>query len=389
MSKRDYYCNQKFNWLQLSITDGHALSCCDATSYKLDLDRLKNNKHEIFNTPEMVQDRVDMLENKRVVSCESCWKNEDNGIASRRTQHGRSKKTHFETFQLPEKLHILLGNDCNQACVYCGAGYSSTWARIIQNNEDLYSTIQGYGDTYKLNKFTQAKLKLGQKKLYKNAWTSILLEQIKNNSANVKEISFSGGEPLLDNNLIEILKFLYKDCYIRILTGLTVSDSRLKNMLESIKNIDIEVEFEVSAENINGFHNFNRFGSNFEDFERKYNLIKEYFPANLSSTISCTTAIGFREFCDYFHKEKIVPHHVSNPDMLLLSNLDPTSKEILKEEWQSIRHIENVDDYIKMLDIPAIKTRELKHYLDIYAKTRNLDLGIFPQHFLDFLQQKG
>ena len=63
---RDYYCNQKFNWLKIDAEKKTIYSCCDASPVPIDFEWLKKNPGMLFNVAEFQKDRIKMLKNQRV-----------------------------------------------------------------------------------------------------------------------------------------------------------------------------------------------------------------------------------------------------------------------------------------------------------------------------------
>ena len=97
-----YYCSQKFWWLTVEPERRSMLSCCAASTEKIDLNWLKENPGQLFNTPNLQQERQQMLENNPVASCEdSCWRAERIGLPSRRTRSGSTIKSHLDVVSSP------------------------------------------------------------------------------------------------------------------------------------------------------------------------------------------------------------------------------------------------------------------------------------------------
>ena len=137
----NYYCSQKFWWLTVNLDKLETQSCCAAYPHKINLEKLKTNPGELFNSNELLTDRQMMLDNVPVPSCQqACWDPEKQGITSRRLLFNSNVKTHVDKVSSPEFLAINIGSDCNMTCVYCTKQYSTAWYRdILQKEYDIVS----------------------------------------------------------------------------------------------------------------------------------------------------------------------------------------------------------------------------------------------------------
>lgn len=112
------------------------------------------------------------------VHCRSCVDQEANGLQSYR--QGANQRFGLEhTHHSPIVLDITPNRNCNLACKICDEWSSSTWSRIkdITIPKNYNATVQEFVE---------------------------LFDDI--DLSHVQEINFSGGEPLLNNNLIRYLE---------------------------------------------------------------------------------------------------------------------------------------------------------------------------------------
>jgi organic radical activating enzyme len=369
-----YYCSQKFWWLTVEPQKRSMASCCAAELTKIDLDWIKSNPGQLFNTPQLQHERQQMLDGQVVSSCyNTCWRAEEQGLPSRRILMGSDQVNETAVIADPSVLNINLGTDCNLTCSYCGKYYSTAWLRDV-NEHGIYL------DEGRFNLTANDKiiLNLGQKKIKESdVYNLILDEAIK--LKRVEKVEITGGEPFLYNGLVDLVTRLYAQVYIY--TGLGVNNARFKEILLKLpKNVILT----VSAENIGELYEFNRYGNSYENFINNLNTIKELgFNYHFSSVISNLTIHGYKQFRDTLGTELDVINFCADPEYLNVNVLDDTSKEII-----------NQVDYNK-LDVEiknAVNTNctaeqkiKLKTYLIEFARRRQLSLEVFPESFRDWL----
>jgi len=375
----NFYCSQKFTWLTVDLERRSTYSCCMGTPSKIDLTWLKNNPGKIFNTPLLLQERQDMLDNIPVSSCEAaCWKPEAKGLPSRRVLSGTNARTHTILESQPEKLNIILGSTCNLTCSYCDKQYSSSWLRDISNGT--------YLDTPKftLTPLDRVMLKVSQKEHQQTDGFATVLNEVKT-FTNVKNICITGGEPFLYNSFPELLNNLTGSEEIMFYTGLGVDHSRLKTQLSKINNHD-NLTVVVSAENIDKFYEFNRYGNTYENFTKNLNLlIEQGFKIIFGVVLSNLTIHGLVDFVNA-HGDSIDYTFCNDPTYLQINVLDSDTVDQLAKQI-SASDIAIKDEIIKALYVPNTRKQQenCATFLKEFARRRNLNLDIFPESMLQWL----
>ncbi len=367
------YCSQKFWWLSVEPERRQIQSCCAAYPHKIDLSWLKNNPGQLFNIPILQQEREDMLNNVQVPSCEgSCWSAEKEGKISRRISMQSYNQTHTSIESVPEHIHINLGSDCNLTCVYCTKQYSTAWLRDIYENGPYLDEAR-----HTINANDRVLLHLGQKKISESDSYNLIIDEI-SKYKNCRNVYISGGEPFLNNNLVNILKNFEQK--VKVYTGLGVSTSRLERILAEIPD---NVEFAVSAENIGKNYEFVRHNNSFENFEKNLNILRKTKSVYFSSVISNLTIFNFFEFENYYNEMSIEIGFCNEPNYLSLNVLDEKSKNHFL-----LTKFKNKDSEIKQtLEQPYTQEQKinLHKFFKEYVRRKNLDVNIFPDHFLNWL----
>lgn len=161
-----------------------------------------------FNTsPYLTKLRQQFNNGERPTACSRCWNAETVGHKSRR-------QSAIEFFNIPQPTTevVLEGLDhsatwaCNLACIMCGPHNSSFWATQNNLNKDQLATL---GRQFQRSNNFLDKLDLGH----------------------IKKIHFNGGEPMLNNDQIDLLLKLeeqgvLENTFISYNTNGTVMPSR-------------------------------------------------------------------------------------------------------------------------------------------------------------------
>jgi len=191
VSETNFYCSQKFTFLTVDVEKRLIYSCCAATPEKIDLNWLKNNTGQLFNTPLLQSERQMMLDNIPVASCEAnCWKPERKNITSRRKWSNSQVKTitDIQTTS-PQTLNINLGSTCNLTCSYCCKQYSSAWRQDILNNGPYLDQ-----DRYTPTNQDRLLLKISQNEHKESTTFQLILDEV-SKFDRLQTINVSGGEP--------------------------------------------------------------------------------------------------------------------------------------------------------------------------------------------------
>ena len=377
--RMDYYCAAKFTDLQVHVQARSLYNCCRAYPERVDLDWLESNPGKLFHTETMVSDRKLMLENKSCQSCHhGCYKYEEQGLPSMRRLHKGQPKIN-DPYASLKNIQIILSTDCNLKCVYCGPEFSSTWQKEIQQKGDYILDGQSItGDNWsKLWSKMKQKSRTTESKFFK-----MLLKEIKL-AKDIKEISLLGGEPLLNNQLLDIIDHA-QNKEISITTGLGVNDKRLHSFLDKIKGN--KIKFLVSGEATNKYFDFIRYGVTWLDFAKRIDMItKEGHEVQFISTASNISAFDFHNFYNkYSDQHQIEINVLSERPFLLPHVLDEKSKDVCRKNLDGLGSKAN--EVLSFLDKQPsdIDRKNLGNYLKQLSRRRNISLTFLPNHFLQW-----
>jgi len=382
----NFYCSQKFTWLSIDLEKQSLYSCCAATPEKININWLKQNPGQLFNTPALHQDRVDMLANKPVSSCyDNCWKVESNGLTSRRTMMKSYNPIPSNVDELtPTHLNINLGSTCNLTCSYCCKQYSSAWYRDLKENGSYFDNK----DRFQLLPIDHLISKLSHREYFESPVVKIINKEIARLGP-VEEVYISGGEPFLYNEFPELLNSFDFTTRINFHTGLGVDTNRLKKQINQIKQRD-NLQIYVSAETCGKLYEFNRYGNSYKIFLTNLKLLKDAgFAIKFNSVISNLTVLGLVNFVNTFSDIPVNFQFCNDPDFLAVNVLDDSTKKQLITILNNTE-IDLRNEIISNIQAPCRETQrqQCAHYIKEFATRRNLSLDIFPTSMLQWLDIK-
>ena len=379
----------KFKFLKIDLPSRTYYNCHAAAPHNIDFDWLEKNPGSLFNTPVNVHEREQMLRNERNRSCEqNCWIAEDVGAISPRIHQKGLEKTHTDPVVDPEIIDLTIGIDCNLTCSYCCKEYSNSWRRDVVDKGD-YQLSQFNDPRYKASIKDKALLAISQPRLKKTEHYQILMKEIERASSNLKKLIITGGEPLLDNQLLSTLETLKlkSDAVIELYSGLGVGESRFKTMIEKLKNTK-NLLIKISAENIGSHLEFNRYGIVWGEFQKKIDLLRESkINFQFHCTLSNLSIFGFKDFYNHFKDDKIVVTFAYQPSMMAPYVLDEESKKELIKSLEDLPKEVSSPIVLSIKNTPKESERiNIKEFLLEFTKRRNLKMDIFPRSFLEWLQ---
>jgi len=257
---------------------------------------------EIFNHEKFEKLRNNLLNNIKDERCSTCWNLEDKGILSHRL---------YTRWQFPEKFNadlkevdISLSNKCNLACRMCNTGSS----------HQIWKDVDELKKTDKLNLYEQAsKNSLRSHNLPQNIKNNYLIQWIYNNTDKVKIFKASGGEPLYDNNILNLLRKFVKDGNSKN-TELALHTN---GVLITDKIIDLMNQFKIqrhsfSIDGVDSTYDYIRHKSDFTTLERN---IKQWFKKSTNvyalninlvvSALNIGNVVDFLEWTSLMFHDKV------------------------------------------------------------------------------------
>ena len=276
-------------WDHLCInTAGKNRLCCNSKTQ--DNDYFQTNFDNHWN---QFRENIkkEMLQGGRPDVCSSCWKKEDAGITSLRQAIIRTyqSRKEWENFlnrldlsrEFPVELDLKLGNYCNLACRMCNSYSSSknaTELKKIWNDTGIDIGVDDYEKYYV------------QKKWYlEESFIESINKMITNG---LRDLKFTGGEPLMVPGVKKIIEFCinsgYADnIYLTLITNVTLIDQEWVNKLKKFKFVNIICSIDGTGKT----YEYIRDLASWKDVNTRLNLLFNTATANMRIDITFTLQI--------------------------------------------------------------------------------------------------
>lgn len=424
------FCAAKWYNASIHLGHGYTTSCHLPLPHPIDLDKLKDHPSAIHNTDHKKKMRKMMLEGVRPAECSYCWKIEDinrNNASDRifksqiysEDDIKKLKSIPWDQDVMLKTLEISFDRQCDFACSYCNAAYSSTWSKDLEKHGAYQNFIDpgSGGGAYKSDG-SWAEIK--GKHMETNPYAQAFFDWWPELSKSLDELRITGGEATVSQNFWRFVDLMHNfnsvNMRFAVNSNLGCSEKALNRLIEITKTLPIkEFDLYTSNESYGSHAEYIRDGLNYDLW--RSNLIK--FIENARSravtimlTINSLCLFSLPEFLDdiailkakYGHHKPHVdfnilrwpgfmsplalPNDLKNGVHLKLKLWYEKNKESSLFVQGEKAQIERLLDYIEVVDKGhAVTTdnknalhHDFKSFYTQYDKRRNKSLlNTFPE----------
>lgn len=235
---------------------------------------------------------------------------------------------------LPKVVHIGLTNICNLACRMCNPNQSSKLHQFISKSPELNSY---YPTFFADNKVDPKKLK--------------------GSFAETSIVTFMGGEPMIDESCLEILKMIKEESTkLRSITFITNFTKLNKEILDIVNSLNIKVTLSISIDGPPKLQEYIRHFAKWDDIYNNMEYVRKHYPRfkfGSNSTISLLNVGYVADTVKFFHElenslrtrfEFVQPSIVTDKEYLHPGNLPDDIKEM---------YIDRINSYKGRIIIPS------------------------------------
>ena len=315
------FCGAKWYNATIWLGNGTTASCHHPPAHKIPLEEVAMSYKAIHNTQYKKLIRKQMLEGQRPKECEYCWKIEDLGkdkisdrvhksviyseeeLSQCKSLYGWEKDVDLRT------LEIAFDPNCNFACSYCNASFSTTWQNDIKKNGPYQNLVSDGGGAFQHD--GTHSLPYGRKNEgnpYIDAFWKWWEGELQ---YTLRELRVTGGEPTMSRDFWKLMKWWEQnpecDVEFAVNSNLGQKDELFEELLRASHNIK-SFHLYTSCEAIGKQAEYIRDGLNWEKWIRNIDRIMgegNVQSDNCMMTINSLCLFSITEFMDEMLKLKV------------------------------------------------------------------------------------
>ena len=369
------FCTLPFSKIFLGA-DGKIKTCCAASDYSIG-DIKENTIEEILQGEKAKKIRQELIEGKWPEQCTwNCKKLYDVGakgeIESNEYFSEQALEKGNSYFEL-NQIDLRWSNLCNLSCTYCGPPFSSKWAAIKK---------------IKINNVSKDNV---------DSLLNFIKENINNKNSILKIVYLLGGEPLLLDKNIELLKLIKDlDVTVHITTNLTnkLSENEISNLLLERNN----VKWAISMETLREKFEYVREGGEWSIFDKNIDYLnhrKRDGARYMLNPIYCIySALSIVELYEYAESKNLddVDWQIilQGPSAVSVVNLPKKQKlkaieqiNIVVDRYKDRFEISKLLGFRDNVLIPNLETSDINSMVDYHTKMETETLIHKKHKFID------
>lgn len=353
-------------WISIEASPmGTARPCCLAREEILDeqghkYDLKTSTLKDAYKSQYMQNLRQQFRAGEKPATCKLCWDEEAAGRDSKRIHSQVRLKELYQEVDwandTPDQLSFIdlkLGNICNLKCRICGSWSSSKWAV-----EEMDYLPKGEN---KKNHIAYTWLKQGK-------WpeeSPDFWENLKALLPQIKYFEFTGGEPWLIQEHIDLLKFAVetgnsKHIDIHYNTNATQWPQDLAKLWEDFGRVDIA----FSIDNVGDRFEYERYGAKWSEANQIINAVHalKIFNNKITTQLCFTINIQNVYYLDELLKwaetknfGSIYFNMLHSPDHMSIQHMTPAANDLVLNKlkttfWKSSKYQQEIDNVIKFIE---------------------------------------
>jgi pyruvate-formate lyase-activating enzyme len=365
------FCLAKWHHTTIYLHRGQTHSCYHPKPHDIPVQELKYDPSVLHNTPQKIDERIQMFNGEQPSGCQYCWnvENMDEGNAegelehvSDRHQRNSSIYTEDRLNEIlynppdykinPEYVEIAFSNECNFKCGYCHPMHSSLYRQEIQEHGP-YDMVQNHrNDIDWFNIYEEDSP-------YVEAWWKWWPEL----SETLNILRVTGGEPILHKTtwrLFEELKENPKpNLEININTNLGYTSRRVEKLAKTVKELQDNnciKQFKMfsSMDTWGKRAEYLRTGLDIELWEKNQDIYVRGVQSHITHMVTFNV-LSVTSFKDYLKKvlewrktyEDIIPNNLGSDELVRKIRFDTP---YLKEPLQYDMHILPKEEFLPYFD---------------------------------------
>jgi len=359
------FCLAKWHHTTIYLHRGQTHSCYHPKPHDIPLQELRYDPSVLHNTPEKIDERIQMFNGEQCGGCQYCWNVENMGgdhISDRMIRNASIYKEdrlneilyNPPDFKVnPEYIEIAFSNECNFKCGYCHPMHSSSYYNEIKKHGP-YETVKNHrNDIDWFDVYTE------ENDPYLDAWWKWWPEVSK--TLNILRIT--GGEPLLHNTTWKLFDDLIENpkpsIEININTNMGYTPRRMEKLVKYVnkmrENRSIKAFKMFSSMDTWGKRaEYMRTGLDLDIWEENQDIYLRGVKSHLTHMVTFNV-LSVTSFKDYLKKmlewrakyEDVIPNNLGTDEFVRKIRFDTP---YLKEPIQYDMHILPKEEFLPYFD---------------------------------------
>lgn len=381
MNKKEVLCPLPFVHPFFDVRGYYSACCNGEIRHKEHVSQM--TAEEWFYSAEMEKLRQDMIDGVRNPMCDHCWKKDDLGLASPRLNHINFWSWKDVDYDNPKPQYFDLkpSNHCNLACIFCTGSSSDKIVKITESLIESHRPIRWNSSTKQIRELEKV-----------GTFDNSVVDYIKENIKDLELLKFTGGEPFLSKEVLEILTLVSEikpEVEIKITSNGTVITKDFYPILEKMKKTSIK--FSIDA--VDNLYNYIRFPSKWDQFQERIKNSMTNLPSvkfNVNCLITCMNLEQLPKIRDWFktlqEECKNLEYIVIDPNMSPddnesgLKSMDPVVLDKIKTILQQESENWNTEDRTDQQFFNVFKSIDNAIKNNLFAKNKKFIAGEFKKH---------
>tara|TARA_R110000822_G_scaffold310422_1_gene443111 strand:+ start:1620 stop:3101 length:1482 start_codon:yes stop_codon:yes gene_type:complete len=296
------FCGAKWYNSTVWLGNGMTASCHHPPPHQITVEEVKDNPSALHNTQYKKLVRREMQNGVQTKECDYCWKMEnlDTDIVSDRYFKSNiySDDDLMGAFNSdwgqdvkPISLEISFDSNCNLACGYCNAGFSTTWAHDINVNGP-YQNLRsdGWGAFAHNGKWAMPYGPANKDNPYIDAFWKWWEDELQ---YSLTEIRITGGEPTMSPHFWKFMDWFDNNPSCNVKIGINSNLIIKKTQLDKLCELSKHHTFEIytSNESTENHAEYIRDGLSWRQWKNNLNYIIENGKFNHIHVMSTINAL--------------------------------------------------------------------------------------------------
>jgi len=359
------FCLAKWHHTTIYLHRGQTHSCYHPKPHNIPVEELKYKPSALHNTPEKIDERIEMLNGDRPSGCQYCWNVEDMGddyVSDRNIRNASiyTEDRYNEVMRnplsdefAPEYIEIAFSHECNFKCGYCHPMHSSSFYNEIKKH-GAYKTVKNH--RCDINWFETLDEDANP---YVEAWWRWWPEVSK--TLNILRIT--GGEPLLHKTTWKLFEELENNpkphLEINLNTNLGMASRHVKKLVDHVGHLQAENKIRsfkmfTSIDTWGERAEYLRTGMSLDLWEENQDIYLRGVKSHITHMVTFNI-LSVTSFKTYLEKilewrakyDKIIPNNLGSDETVRKIRFDTP---YLKEPIQYDMHILPKEDFLPYFD---------------------------------------